>query len=231
MSLRLSAIALIFIASPLGAAERNYSINDFDEVRIVGAQQVEVVIARATTVRALGDIATLDTLSIESRSRVLTIKTVAPSGSGGFANARKPARVIVTLPQLRTILLVGSGAATVAEMRGPQVAASLTGSGALSIRKMTADHAALKLAGAGTITIAGKVQNLDVNAKGSGDLEGVSLLASDLKLNSASSGKLALSASRSAALTVTGSGEVVVRGNPACTVQNMGSGAVSCGTD
>jgi Putative auto-transporter adhesin, head GIN domain len=231
MSLRVLTIALVFTVSPLRAAERNYSINDFDEVRIVGGQQVEVITARATTVRALGDTAALDTLSIDSRNRVLTIRTVALSGSGASATTRKPARVIVTLPQLRTILLIGSGAASVAEMRGPQVAAALTGSGALSIRKISADQASLKLAGAGTIKVAGKVQNLDINAKGSGDLEGESLFASDLKLNSASSGKLALSASRSAALTVSGSGEVVVIGNPACTVQNTGSGSVSCGTE
>jgi Putative auto-transporter adhesin, head GIN domain len=232
MVLRIMIIALAAFGSHLVAAERTYSINDFDEIRIIGAQQVDVNAARATTVRASGDTTTLDMLSIESRNRVLTIRTVAPSGSSApNATAHRPARVTVTLPQLRTVLLIGSGTASVAEMRGPQVSASLTGSGVLLIKKLNADRAVLRLAGAGTITAVGKVQNLDVNAKGSGDFDGAKLLASDLKLNSAGSGKLALSASRGAVLTVTGSGDVVVAGNPACTVENTGSGTVSCGTE
>lgn len=223
------AIILLTIGGVAQAAERRYSVTDFDKLRVVGASRVIIETGRATTVRATGDREALDLLSIESLDRTLTIQPIGGFVASPSQKSFKPATIYITLPLLSSAKLNGSGAISIATLRGIQTDVSLTGSGQISVAKVIADNLNARLSGSGTLTLAGKALKVDANVKGSGSLAASSLDVADLKLTAASSGTTAMSATRAANVTSTGSGTVAIIGGPSCTVQNIGVGTVSCG--
>lgn len=223
------SIALLCVAHPALAAERSYSVTDFDEIRVIGAHRVTVVPGRATSVKASGASAALETLSVETQGRMLVVQSLTQSLSATPAKPAGAVSLSITLPILKSVRLQGSGSINAAMMRGPQTDVALSGSGAISIARIEADRANVKLAGAGRIEAAGKVKDLTADVKGSGELAADKLVSADLKLTAATSGRAAFNASRTASVTATGSGEVIVGGDPACTVRNTGVGTVSCG--
>jgi hypothetical protein len=225
------AITLILLTlSGAGqAAERRYSITDFDKIRVVGASRVIIETGRATTVRATGEREALDLLSIESLDRMLTIQPIGGYVASPSQATFKPPTIYITMPLLSTAKLNGSGAISIATLRGIQVDVSLTGSGQISVAKVMADNLNARLSGSGTLTLVGKALKVDANIKGSGSVIASNLDVADLKLTAASSGTIGMSASRAAIVTSTGAGTVVITGGPSCTVQNVGVGFVTCG--
>lgn len=226
-----SAIPLILltVGSLTHAAERRYSITDFEKIRVVGASRVIIETGRATTVRASGDREALDLLSIESLDRTLTIQPIGGFVASPSQPSFKPATIYITMPLLSTAKLNGSGAISIATLRGIQADVSLTGSGQISVTKVMADNLNARLSGSGTLTLAGKALKVDANIKGSGSVAASKLDVADLKLTAASSGTIGMSATRAAMVTSTGSGTVAIAGGPSCTVQNIGVGTVTCG--
>jgi hypothetical protein len=220
---------LLTVGGGVQAAERRYSITDFDKIRVVGASRVIIETGRATTVRANGDRDALDLLSVESLDRTLTIQPVGGTVGTDARALAKPTTIYITLPLLSTAKLNGPGAIIIAALRGIQADVSLTGSGQISVAKVMADNLNARLSGSGTLTLAGKALKVDANIKGSGSVAASKLDVADLKLMAASSGAIAMSASRAAMVTSTGSGTVVITGGPSCTVQNIGVGFVTCG--
>ncbi|MEK6637789.1 MAG: head GIN domain-containing protein [Pseudomonadota bacterium] len=222
-------LILLALASTTHAAERRYSITDFDKIRVVGASRVIITTGRATTVRASADRDALDQLSIESLDRTLTIQPVGGTVATDARALAKPTTIYITLPLLSTAKLNGPGSISIAALRGIQTDVSLTGSGQISVAKVMADNLNARLSGSGTLTLAGRALKVDANIKGSGSVAASSLNVADLKLMAASSGTIAMSASRAAMVTSTGSGTVTIAGGPSCTVQNIGVGTVTCG--
>ena len=223
------AIILLTIGGVAQAAERRYSVTDFDKLRVVGASRVIIETGRATTVRASGEREALDLLSVESLDRTLTIQPIGGFVASSSQKSFKPATIYITLPLLSSAKLNGSGAISIATLRGIQADVSLTGSGQISVAKVMVDNLNARLSGSGTLTLAGKALKVDANVKGSGSLAASSLDVADLKLTAASSGTTAMSATRAAMVTSTGSGTIMIAGMPSCTVQNIGVGTVTCG--
>jgi hypothetical protein len=222
-------LILLLLGSAAQAAERRYSITDFDKIRVVGASRVIIETGRATTARAVGERDALDLLSIEALDRMLTIQPVGGTVATDARALAKPVTIYITTPLLTTAKLNGSGAISIATLRGTQADVSLTGSGQISVAKVVADNLNARLSGSGTLTLAGKALKVNANIKGSGSVAAGSLNVADLKLTAASSGTIGMSASRAASVISTGSGTVAITGRPSCTVQNIGVGTVTCG--
>lgn len=222
-------LTLLLLGSVAQAAERRYSITDFDKIRVVGASRVIIETGRATTVRAVAERDALDLLSVESLDRTLTIQPIGGTVAIDARALAKPVTIYITTPSLSTAKLNGSGAISIATLRGIQADVSLTGSGQISIAKVMADSLNARLSGSGTLTLAGKALKVEANIKGSGSIAASSLNVTDLKLMAASSGTIGMSASRTAMVTATGSGTVAITGGPSCIVQNIGVGTVTCG--
>jgi hypothetical protein len=112
-----------------------------------------------------------------------------------------------------------------------RVAASLEGPGSLTIAAVAADRMDIGAVGSGVLTLAGTVATLNATVRGAGTFDGAKLAVADLKLTSESAGAVTLSVKRAANVTMSGNGAVKILGSPACTVKNVGSGTVSCGSD
>jgi Putative auto-transporter adhesin, head GIN domain len=228
---RLAWLLLLLLASPSPAAERRYSISDFERIRLVGAARIVVETGRATTVRASGDREALDDLLIEVADRTLVVQPTGGRVVTQEKPATRPVTIYITVPRISGARLNGSGAITLADFGGLQSDIALTGSGQISVARLKSDNLAVRLSGSGTLTLAGSAQKVDANVKGSGSLVAAKLDAADVKLTAASSGTVSMAARRTAGVIATGSGTVVIAGSPACTVQNIGTGVVTCGNE
>ena len=223
------AVMLAGVATQGQAAERTFSVSDFENIRVVGPFSVTVTPGRSTTAKARGNPLAMDNVSVEVQDKTLTIQPVSASVSSAVRSELAPVAIFITVPRLVNARLSGSGVLAIAELRGAKSDLVLTGSGTISVAKIALDRLGLRLSGAGQMLLTGKALSIEANAKGAGGIEGAKLASLDLKITASSSGAIHMAASRSASITSTGSGAIEISGKVACTVQNLGSGTVACG--
>lgn len=226
----LALLLLAACASAASAAERGYSINDFDRIRVEGPFAVTVHLGPAAAARASGTGRALDGVTVTANDGTLVIRADHQAW-GGWPGGAQDDRVTiaVTTPSLRGVALIGSGAVHVDRMRGPALALSVGGSGAIDVAAVDADKLGLALSGSGGITVAGRARQANLLLQGAGDIDAAGLTAGDAVVSAMGSGNIALAATRSAKVQSGGSGDVTVSGTPACTVAQTGSGTVRCG--
>lgn len=222
--------ALPLLASvPSAAAEKRYAISDFDHVQVFGPFNVAIQTGRATSVTASGDAQALDMVSVTSSGGLLTIQTLSRTRSSWKEEPHAAAKLVVVLPQLKGVRLIGAGTINAAEVRGIATDITLNGSGQINVAKLASDTATVHLSGSGRMTLTGTARNFSANISGSGDLDASQLNASDLKIVSATSGRVTARAARTANVKQNGAGDVRVAGSPSCLVENLGAGSASCG--
>lgn len=222
---------LLLATAPAFAAERGVTVTDFDRLRVDGGFIVEVRSGAAAAARIIGSQAAIEATSVSVQGRQLTIRRNRASW-GGYPGQTPPAATVrVTVPGLSAVWVSGPAKVSVDRMKGLRLAASLEGPGSLAIGNVTADRMDIGAVGAGTVSLGGTVANLTAILRGAGTLDAAKLMVADLKLTSETAGNVTVGVRRAANVTMTGTGSVVVLGSPACTVRNIGSGTVACGSD
>ena len=201
---------------------------DFDRLRVEGAFTVDVAQGSVTSARLSGSPQSLDAALVEVQGRTLVVRRRSEVRSGERRDVA-PAVLHVVVPRLNGVTVSGSAQVRIARMLGPRVAASLSGSGTLGIADISADRLDFAVLGSGKMSAAGKVAQATGVLRGSTELDAGKLRIADLKLVSENAGAATVSVGRSADVSATGSGSVIVLGHPACTVRNIGSGTVQCG--
>ncbi len=224
------ALLAFAAAAPAGAAERTYSITDFDRVQVDGPYRVSLRTGLNSGARAEGSAEALDRVSIDVQSGVLRVRRNR-SAWGGYPGegGAEPVTVVLTTRDLRNAAVVGSGSLDIDRVRGLRVDLSVSGSGRLTVAAVDADNLMVGLLGSGRIDLAGRAKQLKATVQGSGDLSAAGLSADDAQVASQTAGKIIVDVSRTAKVTATGPGDVEILGSPTCTVQSTGSGQVLCG--
>lgn len=194
----LGALSAATIVAPLATAapkranvmERQIDAKGFTGVSLEGSMDVRVEQGEETRVIARGSQAALETLDTRVDDGVLRLKqknnTRLPSG--------ERLSVSVTLPNLRSFLLAGSGNVV--------------------LNKLKADKLEVKIAGSGDIAANGTCQSLSINVAGSGDIKARDLQCGSVAVRIAGSGDVSAFASESFSARVMGSGDINVYGNP-----------------
>ncbi len=224
----LASLSLL-IVSPACAGERGYSVTDFDRVDVLGAYVVIIETGKSPSARAYGVNEGIDRLSLETSGRTLRIRPSA-NGWGGWSGSKAAAPTIrISVPGLREAYLKGSGSLTISKMRSQMVKVGLSGGGQLAVRQIETDRLFATILGNGTMSLAGKAATGQMNADGAGSYDAVALRVDALELSTSSAGNVRVAAGRSAKVVSTGTGEVIVSGTPACTVNAAGAGQIHCG--
>ena len=221
-------LALIAAAAPLtagSAADRRYSVTDFDRIVVDGPWRVTLATGKAPSATATGSNGAIDRLSLEVEGRTLRIRR---STRGGFDDAG-PVEIKVSTHDLRGASVNGPAVLAIDKARGLKLDLGLSGSGSLSLAQVEADNLVLGLVGSGRISVAGKAKSLRATIQGSGDLAAEGLSVDDANLTADTAGRIALAVRRTAKINATGQGEVEIIGSPACTVKAIGSALVRCG--
>jgi len=212
-------------ASGTGTA-RSFAVADFTAVELAGADNVDVRVGPAFSVRAEGPSEQLDKLDI--RRDGSTLRIGRKRGGNWSISRGKGVRIYVTMPAIKGASLAGSGDLTIDAARADSFEASLAGSGDLRVGRLQAKEAEFEIAGSGNVTAAGQVGSLEVSIAGSGNVSAPGLTAADAEISVAGSGDVTARVTRRAEVSVMGSGDVTLTGGARCQSSKMGSGAIRC---
>jgi hypothetical protein len=201
----------------------------FDNIALGGSQNVVVAVGGAPSVRVEGDSDLLDRLDITVRDNALHIGYKRDKGwSWGFSHDRKPVTVYVTLPSLKGAEIGGSGDIQIDRVEGGDFAASIGGSGDMQIGAMKVGQASFNIAGSGDISAKGSADSANLSIAGSGGIDASGLQTRTAKVSVVGSGDVRAHATESADVSVMGSGDVDLAGGAKCAIHKMGSGDVRC---
>ena len=213
---------------PSGAdGTRSFAVTDFTAVELAGADDVDVRVGGAFSVRAEGPADQLDKLEIRKDGSTLWVGRKRESGWS--MTSGKGVKVYVTMPAIGAASLAGSGNLIVDRVQTADFKGSLAGSGDMKLGQITATSANLSIAGSGGIGAAGQVQRLKIAIAGSGDVDAPGLKARQADVSIAGSGDVSAEVNGPAKISLMGSGDVTLGGKPQCTTSKMGSGDVRCG--
>ena len=208
---------------------RNFAVTDFNSVELAGADDVDVSVGPAFSVRAEGPSEELDRLEIRKTGSTLSIGRKRDGNFDWGGRDRKAVKVFVTMPAIAAAALAGSGDMRIDKVAGGDFTGALAGSGDLSVAEITADSAKLEIAGSGGIAAKGAVRKLSMAIAGAGDIDARGLTATGADVSIAGSGNASATVNGPASVSIMGSGDVSLGANAKCTTSKMGSGEVRCG--
>ncbi|MBN1119065.1 MAG: DUF2807 domain-containing protein [Bacteroidales bacterium] len=134
--------------------------------------------------------------------------------------------VRITLPELRSLDLAGSGDVVAKEsFKSDNLNISIAGSGDVVFDNLTAEEVELSIAGSGDMIIKGKTKELEISITGSGDINTVEFTASDVEVNITGSGDAKVYATDKLETNIVGSGSVYYKGKPLIDASSVGSGS------
>jgi len=228
-NLLLLLLALLAGAGPAHAAERRYTVTDFDRIVVDGAFEVTLTSGKASSVVAKGSPAALDRLSVDVQGRTLRIRPNQSAWGGPMRDDEPGVTIAVGTRGLRAAAVNGGSRLSLDKVQGLRFDLGLAGSGRITIPSVQVDALFLNLLGSGTLELAGRAKTLRAEVRGSGDLEAAGLTVGDARIFADTAGTTRLVATGSATVVATGTGDVEVTGPMACTVKRQGTGRVRCG--
>lgn len=187
------------------AAAQTRDLAAFNAVDLAGSNVVTIHVGGRQSVVVHAD----DNLLSRITTRVKAGSLVIGNTPGAFTS-KSPMSVNVGVPSLTAL--------------------ALSGSGVVSTTGVTESGLTVRLSGSGVIHASGSVTRLNVVLDGSGDARLEHLVASDVHAVVSGSGRILLTATKTLDASVTGSGAIVYRGNPAhVTTGVTGVGAITRG--
>jgi len=229
---RIALTLIVFMAPGMAAAaERSYSVTDFERIRIEGPFDVKLVIGKPPSARAQADQRTLDLLKLRVESATLIV-AMGGSGWGETPKAVRSAPIItITTHNLRVAMVNAGGRLQIDRMNGQRLDLVVHGNGVLTVNSVKADQLNATLIGSGSIILAGRTGRANLLSNGTGVVDAGALTANDLKIMLDGPGEVKAAARYTARITSTGIGKVSVSGNPSCTVTAVAGGPVICGAN
>lgn len=167
---------------------------------------------------------TLERIETEERSGVLRLHV-----DGGFLNSPGPIDYDLSLPELTSVAIEGSGSVTGAAAPADEVTIDIDGSGDIHLTEIEAEELTVVISGSGSIELRGTVEHLDVLIEGSGEFHGNGLTATTAATSIEGSGDIEVMATQSLDASISGSGTIRHTGGGEVTEQIDGAGEITTG--
>jgi hypothetical protein len=216
-------------AAPPAGADRSNRVSGFDKVAAAGPNHVIVHVGSRSSVTASGPAATLDRMEVVVEHGSLQIRPRREFRNRSDWHRLAPATYTVTLPRMTAASLAGSGDMRVDRAVGDRFEASVAGSGNLVIAALRVARAAFSTAGSGNLVARGSATRVDLSVAGSGSVRARGVTSRTASVSIAGSGDAELTAKDSAAVSIVGSGDATIAGGARCQVTRIGSGHARCG--
>src|SRR3954447_3253702 len=129
----LASIAIATLASPAGAATRNFGVTGFEKVRVEGPFRVKLTTGAAPFASASGSPAAIEKVAIEMRGNTLLVHASSSSWGGYPGQNAGPVEIDIGTHDLSSAWLTGSGAIAIDKISGLSFDLSVQGSGAATI--------------------------------------------------------------------------------------------------
>lgn len=178
-------------------------VDSFDRIKIDGSTDVFVTVGEEQSVSVTTDDNLLEYIETRVRGRHTLLVT-----SRGSYRSRCGVRVDVTVPELTSVRISGSGDADIEGLNGGMFEIDISGSG--------------------DVIVEGRVDEVEINIEGSGDVDARDLIATDAYVRIAGSGDVDVYAAESFDGNVYGSGDIDFYGRPEHVSRHVsGSGDIS----
>jgi hypothetical protein len=224
----LAFTALLLVAAPATAAERNFSVTSFDRIRIDGPYQVALKTNVAPFAKVTGTQASLDRVSVKVEGRTLVVRSDSSGGWGGYpGESRGPVTISVGTHDLGTAFLNGPGALSIDKVKGLSFELAIQGSGTARIDEVNIDQLRVGLSGAGSARLAGKALKMTATVRGTSTLDAEGLAVKDAVIGAEGPATVRAAVSGTAKVDALGLASVTLAGSPSCTVKAQGSSTVS----
>jgi hypothetical protein len=224
--LHLALLAAAVAASPARAADRTYSVTNFDQVRVQGPYKVRLVSGVAPFARASGSVQALDGISIIVSSQVLTVRRNPGSSSGYPGQPTGPVEIEIGGHDLRSASILGAGSLDINAVKGLSFSLTVEGAGAAKVSNIDVDQLKLWLAGTGSAQLSGSAKSATFLVRGTSSLDAAGLAVKDAVIGGEGPAMIRANVSNSAKVTAQGVSQVTLDGAPACTVKASGSAIV-----
>lgn len=227
--MKIVILAAALLGSAASAAERGYSVTDYDRIRVDGPYKVTLATGRSPGARAHGAQGAIDALSVEVQGRTLIVRRNSQAWGGNPGKPVGAVEVRLTGYGLRAATLNGAGSLAIDKLQGQNIDLAVAGSGLLKVAAIEADRLSVTVIGNGRAEVAGKAAIAQLGVRGTGGIDGAKLVAKDVRIIADGPGDIKVNATGAAIVTSNGAGNVIVEGRPACTIKATGSGTVACG--
>lgn len=220
--------ALAGLAAPAAAADRTYSVTDFDRVIVEGPYAVQLTLGAPSRAVASGTQGGLDRVTVDVQGQTLRIRRNRSAWGGGPGADSGPVTIRLSTRNLRSARLIGPATLDMDGARGLNLELSVEGSGRIRATNIAADNLSLALLGSGGLDVAGTAKALTGNFQGTGNVEGTRLISQNGRVITNTVGAVALTVNGPVTVAANGLGDVAIFGRPACTVTGQGASQVRC---
>ena len=210
------------------ASETRTVTADVTEIDLSGPIEMTLRQGAIASLTVRGEQRLLGNIDTTQEGKKLHIGT-----NGMLLHHRQPLQVILVLPSIEKLNMHGSGDSTVNGFSGDKVNVQLSGSGNVKFngryKNVTAaaqgsgdmemnggssDKVEVALSGSGQMTVVGSCKQFKATQSGSGDLDAEHLASEATAVELSGSGGSVVQALKKAEVTLRGSGDVSVLGNP-----------------
>jgi len=197
---------------------------DYEGINVVGSMDVHLEKGTEGNITVKTDDNLHEYIEIEVKGGDLVIKTE----KNVYLKTKKGIHVTVPFKDISEVSLTGSGDIDTKDaIDTAQLEVNLTGSGDI-VLAANAGLVEASVTGSGDVEMSGKTVTLEVGVTGSGDFDGFSLQADDTDAFVSGSGDVKVVANKSLKARVSGSGDIVYKGNPdKSDTKTSGSGDIS----
>jgi hypothetical protein len=198
------------------------SVGDFTNVTSSGDFIVDVSIGSTTSVSVEADENLLSYIKTYIRGNTLIIETEG----NHCIRSREQIYVHVVTPSVYELKLTGSGVIYCDDVDGPELKYVLSGSGDIESAGISTDFIEANLTGSGEIILSGIAGETDFYISGSGNIKAINLEHDQCIATISGSGSIYAFVHELLDVMITGSGNVLYKGDPEKKVNITGSGRV-----
>lgn len=224
--------AALLLPALAQAAERQFSLFGFDDIRIGNGVDVVLTSGKGPSARAEGETRELlDRVSLQKNGKQLIVSVRPKSLSGDNYDGDGPVTLYLSSYAISNISHLGSGRVTLDKLSGRSPRVRLGGFGTLHIDAVDADRLDLAMTGGGQATMVGKVRDARVELQGASMFESPDLTVEKLTLIHRGPASSQMKVTREAIITNNGTGRINIVGRPNCTVRTDGAANIVCNPD
>lgn len=226
----LTIVLLIPVAAD--AAERQFSLFGFDDIRIGNGVNVILTSGKGPSARAEGESRELlDRVSLQRNGKQLVVSVRPKSLNGEKYDDDRPVTLYLSSFAINSVSHLGSGRVTLDKLAGRNPRVRLSGFGTLHIDAIKADRLDMAMTGGGQVTIAGDVRDARVELQGASIFESPAFTVEKLTLIHRGPASSRMKVTREAAITNNGTGRIDIAGKPNCSVKTDGAASIVCNPD
>ncbi len=191
---------------------KNRNTSEYDVIKLKGSLDVSLVSGAEGKITIEGESNLIEYVLTEVEEDVLKISVK----KGYYLKVSKGKKLVVTVPfkDINKVTLSGSGDIYSTDtIKAANFKTGISGSGDIKLA-IEAQNAEGYVTGSGDLSLSGSSESFDCKVTGSGDLEAYQLNAKEVIASVTGSGDIHVTATSSIKARITGSGDILYKGNP-----------------